>query len=189
LGGTVRSLSFEIEPTAILLGPRTVEKSSVFSADVFGTAGREELASAVAVLGPLKTTAHTHNQDDIVEHMQKMQSTIVAPLRKGPLVSRSGLELLRKAAKTEVKPRPVQDRPRDQALQENGANRTTYKNYLISTNRLSDGSWVASFERIDGAPVVVTGVAQFVLTTTAYLTKLLATADAEIEIDAIAARA
>ena len=67
------------------------------------------------------------------------------------------------------------------------AERQIYKDHSISTLQLSDGSWIASFWRVDGAPMLINGVQHDHLFTESYLGKFIAVADAELEIDSITA--
>jgi hypothetical protein len=181
----MRSFSFEIVPAATFEGRRAVTRPSAFRAEVFAQTDPDALASVVAAIGPSVAADYTHKQDDIVEPVKKKSSTLSASLRKSASANQSGAVLSAKAEIAEFVPQLLHEPFGGKSLRGSGTCQTVYKGHSISTKRLPDGSWVASFARVDGAPIFVNGIAQFVSTTTAYLTKLLAVADAEIEIDAI----
>ena len=183
----MRSLSFQIEPAANFAVRRTVVKSSAFRNKIFGKIDREVLASEAATIEPSMTTACERNYRDIVEPTQRDVSTLPAPWQKSLRENRASLRLAPKSPNVEIAAQPVHERSAVESLQGNRASPPAYKGHAISTRQLPDGSWVATFKRVDGAPIVVCGIGQFVVTSAAYLTNLLAVADAEVEIDAIAA--
>lgn len=62
-----------------------------------------------------------------------------------------------------------------------------YRGFRIACTELADGRWIASFARADGGPLSVKGVNQSVITTRSYFSEVLAIAEAQLRIDALAA--
>jgi hypothetical protein len=61
-----------------------------------------------------------------------------------------------------------------------------YGDYAISTSRLAEGSWIASFGCPDGRFVCVDGKGQAASVTERYSAESLAIADAQLRIEALA---
>jgi hypothetical protein len=60
---------------------------------------------------------------------------------------------------------------------------STYRNFKISTARLSDTACVAYFERLDGRPIFWERTARSIVKTQSYSSELLAITDAQLCID------
>jgi hypothetical protein len=61
-----------------------------------------------------------------------------------------------------------------------------YRGFRIACTALADGTWIANFARADGGPLSVNGVVQAVVSTRPYFSEVLATAEAQLRIDALA---
>lgn len=61
-----------------------------------------------------------------------------------------------------------------------------YRGFRIACTELADGRWVASFARADGGPLRAQGVNQSVIITRPYSSEVLAIAEAQLRIDALA---
>jgi hypothetical protein len=60
---------------------------------------------------------------------------------------------------------------------------STYRNFKISTARLSHSACAAYFERLDGRPIFWDGTARLIVKTASYSSELLAITDAQMSID------
>ena len=79
-----------------------------------------------------------------------------------------------------VPPRVVSRKTHLSAIQSN------YRGFRIACTELADGKWIASFARADGGLLRAAGVNQPVIITRPYFSEVLATAEAQLRIDALA---
>ena len=63
---------------------------------------------------------------------------------------------------------------------------SVYRGFDIACTELADGRWIASFSRADGGLLRTGGVNQSVIITRPYVSEVLAMAEAQLRIDALA---
>jgi hypothetical protein len=197
-GPILRSFTFSIQPDATFKKRSLDERlSSLFFAP--------KIMTARALRVPTLRKSHLSDKRSAVEADHAVRKRGVAEmLSSQPTLARKnaggasrGLGKRYTTSLKAIEPAPALTETRSTAkFDQEDQNRTSresrevssYKGHLISTEQLPNGEWVATIVRVDHVPVVRKGVSQFSLTTSPYLARILAIADAEIEIDEIVAR-
>lgn len=193
----LRSFSFEIQPAATFKKPNLGDRlHSLFFAPMIMSeralrvptlrkASFDERPSDLA--RGLTITRFGSARESSDRPVPKHENLAARPtdLRKGCTAHLPNSSVASVLTKDAALP-PSQSEQRECESSPAGRSRvSSYKLHSISTKQLSNGHWVATIARLDGAPIVVNGLSCVSLTTSAYLADFLAIADAEIEIDEI----
>ena len=196
----LRSFTFQIQPAAKFKKPNLGDRLNLLffapkimtqralRASALRSVSLDERLPKLARGWPLAEITPNGDLGDRLDSKHGNIETRPTGLRKGDTVLRRHSSLTPVATDDAAPSPPPFEQRECEGWRGEKVKKSTYKLHSISATEFPNGQWVATFSRLDGAPIVVNGSSRMALTTDSYLASFLAVADAEMEIDEIVAR-